>query len=449
MRSTTSNPRSRPMPMLVACAVVALCAGVALAQPAATPPASPATQTAPQTKKAPATELVLRAGVPVQPGDVVEVSDQGVRIADGSRSTWLSWDQVRSVPQAFAAEAQAHMQTADLAWRARTRLARADIAGAEPLFEQLFAKTVGTRGKTSAMVAAGLLRCRLHRQAQVASVEAWLALVASGENPPLFMPLREDRTGAARSILDKPLLDRETLLCPDLPPLWVPGVGLRTIAMRPEPAQAAGATSTDAGFASDRRAVVARTLVELYALSARIAMGENVTLPARPASDAGPEFAGARLVWDIIAVQAGTPEQRSAARVHLQSILDQIDEDEAAFPGWIEAWARTGLARSYLASTNPEEKAQGIAIALGVPALLADDSPFLAGLCLADVGLVRVAQGNLASAKVLRDELRRIAPTHPALAGLEATIAASAEAAMNASAAQPTAPPPGEASPPP
>jgi hypothetical protein len=389
--------------------------------------------------------------VPTQPGDVVEVSDQGVRIADGTRSSWLSWDQVASVPAVFASQAQPHLPAAETAWRARTRLARADIASAEPLFEQLFAKTAGSRGKTSAMVAAGLLRCRLHRQAQVASVEAWLALVASGENPPAFVALRDDRSGARRSILDKPLLDRETLLCPDLPPLWVPGVGLRTIALRVEPNDASA--PANAGFVSERRTVVSRTLVELYAISARLAMGENVLLPARPASDAGPEFAGARLVWDIIAAQAGTPEQRAAARTHLQTILDQIDEDEAAFPGWIEAWTRTGLSRSYLASTNPEEQAQGIAISLAVPALLADDSPFLAGLCLADVGLVRVAQGNLASAKVLRDELRRIAPTHPALAGLEATIAAATDAARDAAAeakaSQPTGTPEPAASPPP
>lgn len=400
-----------------------------------------ATQEAPALR-APASELVLRAGVASVQGEVIELSLQGVCVADGASQRWLSWDLVRSVPTIFAAQGKEFEGIAENAWRARTRLSRADVSGAEPLFEQLGPQYAGTRGSTSAMVAAGLLRCRLHRQAQVASVEAWLWLLASGENAPAFAPLREDITLPQRT-----LLDREMLLCPDLPPLWVPGAGVRALRMElavnttgtraNEPAQRTDAKSatnaskpqSDGEFRVMRRLAVAAVLVELYELSAKHAMGENVTLPARPASDAGPEFVGARLVWDVLAAQAGSAEQISQARAHLADILATIEQDDTAYAGWVEAWVRTALGRSLMASSLSEERATGIAISLAVPALLADDSRYLAGLCLSDVASLRVRQGQLASAKVLRDELRRISPQHPALPALETALNTAAVAA--------------------
>lgn len=443
--------------LLCLCTVVVLSlAGFAL--PAAFAQGQAPTQQAPALLRASANELLLRAGVAPVQGEVLGVSLQGVHVVDGASHRWLSWDMVRSVPAAFAAEAEPFAPLAEKAWRARTRLARGDVSAAEPLFEQLSlqlaqlgatnqpkgspqANSTYESAATSAMVAAGLLRCRLHRQAQIASVEAWLALLASGEDAPAMNPLRSDLLMPQRT-----LLDREMLLCPDLPPLWVPGAGLR--ALRIEQgllgAENAAPQATNApqgeggaGFRIARRRAVARVLVELYALSARHAMGEGITLSARPASDAGPEFAGARLVWDVLAAQAGTPEQIQQARGHLASILSQISEDEAAYPGWVESWTRTALGRSLMASSQSEERATGIAVSLAVPALLADDSPYLAGLCLADVAALRLRQGQISSAKQLRDELRRQNPTHPALAGLEAQLAAAlaAQAASDRSAA--------------
>jgi hypothetical protein len=274
------------------------------------------------------------------------------------------------------------------------------------------------------MVWAGLLRCRLHRQAQVASVEAWLSLLASGENAPTFTPLRDESMVRNRTILD-----RETLLCPDLPPLWVPSAGVRTLQIaQPSAVETAseGNTST-LDFRVQRRLAVARVLAQLYELSAKHATGESVTLPDRPASDAGPEFIGARLVWDVLASQAGTPEQITQARTHLAEILATIEQDESVYASWIESWARTALGRSLMASSQLEERSTGIAISLAVPALLADDSPYLAGLCLADVATLRISQGQITSAKALRDELRALAPNHPSLPSLEVALAQASE----------------------
>src|SRR6185436_14279511 len=60
------------------------------------------------------------------------------------------------------------------AWRARTRAERGDWAAAEPLFEELFPLIEGKDGPTAAMVAEGLVRCRLRRGAQGAALWPWL-----------------------------------------------------------------------------------------------------------------------------------------------------------------------------------------------------------------------------------------------------------------------------------
>src|ERR1043166_7389559 len=99
----------------------------------------------------------------------------------------ISWDRIRSVAGggAQAEQAAPYLTAAEQAWRARTRPERADLLAAEPLFETLYnQKYRNLSGPTAAVIAEGLLRCRLHRGAHVKAVGPWLTLVrASGPQP--------------------------------------------------------------------------------------------------------------------------------------------------------------------------------------------------------------------------------------------------------------------------
>src|SRR5690606_26027526 len=114
---------------------------------------------------------------PAPPGEIVTVDEQGVTVRGDATQTVISWDRIRTVSGDHAAIAANHANVADRLWRARTRIERGDWRLGEPLFEGLFATYGALTGPASAVAAEGLLRCRLRRGAQAASVEPWLALV--------------------------------------------------------------------------------------------------------------------------------------------------------------------------------------------------------------------------------------------------------------------------------
>jgi hypothetical protein len=357
-----------------------------------------------------AREAAAQEGV----GPALAVSLGGVEVQDLAapegvvRTRTLSWDRVRAVRGGLAADAAAFADIADDAWRARTRMERRDYAGAEPLLEQLFVRYRGQQGPTAAMVASGLLRCRLHRQAQSAAVEAWLALMASEQPEVLFEGGRRDEDVAIA-----PVLDERWGLAPQLPPLWVRGPALRVVL---------GAIAGE-GEASNR----AGRLALLYRLSAAVDAGEVTdadaiakALGARPTGDAGLE-----LVWDVVASRVGMGEQRDAAIAGLRARLAPRDADAEPLAGWVEAWSRVALGRAMLVPTaQPADDAARLAAAdarnlgivqlLHVPARLEGVSPYLAGLALAEVGAALEEDGQTdAASRVRRMFFERYAG-HPA-----------------------------------
>lgn len=127
-------------------------------------------------------QVELRRGEPPPAGQVASVNELGVTIRQEQDSappvlTIISWDHVRAVAGEHAQEAASLADTADRIWRARTRIERGDWRLGEPLFERLFAEYGTLNGPTSAVIAEGLLRCRLRRGAQAAAVGPWISLV--------------------------------------------------------------------------------------------------------------------------------------------------------------------------------------------------------------------------------------------------------------------------------
>lgn len=337
--------------------------------------------------------VVLRGGEATPAGVVSGADAQGVSVdvagQEKPERVVISWDRVASVEGVEGAAA--FSAVAESAWRARSRLARGDTAGAEPLFESLFSRYEGQQGATAGVVASGLLRCRLSRQAQAAAVRPWLALVASGAKETVF----DTPTLVADGIVVPAVVDAETGLAPGLPPIWIPSPAVEAMVA---PASAAGT-----GGAGERAGVLA----ELYRASAASTMGRSVHMPVRSETDAG-----AALVWDVVAATAGTRDERAAARANLAARLG----DEVLPAQWTEAWCRVALGRSQVLDGDGEERLRGVVNLMHVPARLEPVSPYLAGVALVDVARAMEQAGDTEAAARVWRELAERFPGHPALA---------------------------------
>lgn len=352
-------------------------------------------------------DVVLRAGValPAGLGPMVRADAQGIWFAapagaeprdDASAPLCVRWDQVRelreveSVPSDLRADVPAWLAVGQDLWRARVRMERGDLAGAEPLLEAHLAAFAGQQGPTSAMVASGLLRCRVARMAQAASVRAYIAwLVSAGAE--------HDFRGSTAL---RPLIDPATRLPIDVPPLWVRSPALELVA------SAADGLVTQELRTRDAQAA---TIARLYALSAQVLLHSGVAT-SRPAMEDRPsDGAGAQFLWDVLAVTMGSDAQRAQARATLRAIVDGPDT-----PGWQVAWASVALGRSMLRDEDASSRRFGVALLASVPARFGRDYPALAGLALADIAHWLETNGRAADAARVRAELTRAYPNHPA-----------------------------------
>lgn len=328
-------------------------------------------------------QVELRRGeAELPPGAVVtSVTQDGVTLsvpgeAGGKQPVVLGWQSIRAVHGPMEAEARPYAELADKAWRASSRIKRGDFVMAEPLLDELFPLVAGRSGPTAMMVCDGLLRCRLKRGARVGAIEAWLAgFAARGE-------------GGVSG--DTALIDPATGLAPSLPPVWIGTAGLQVWAA--------------AAPRLDPAAGPAGVLEVLYRQAARFECGMPVTLPVAPT-----DAPGARLVWEIVAARAGEPERRREAR---QALAARVVDKPG---GWEEAWCRAGLGRSLLREESVESRRLGVVELLHLPARLAEQSPYLAGIALAEAAVEVKAEGADEAAWRLRSELTARYPDHPAL----------------------------------
>ena len=332
-----------------------------------------------------ASRVILRGGADPPDAIVESVSAAGVRLNTDGRVSVLSLDRVADVQGAKAPEFAPLASIAADAWRARVRIERGDLGGAEPIFERLFTRLETEQGATPALVASGLLRCRVARGARAAAVRPWLALLRSGESETAFAP--PESTLADRS--PETLVDPATGLCPALPPIWAPGAPLQSLA-------SLGPTPNEA-----ERVATLRTL---YSLSARAELGEQATLPPRPSGDEGLE-----LVWDIVASRAGAEAQRAAAVASLASLVEGADT-----PAWKECWARVALGRALLRAPDRETQLLGVLHLMHAPARFADSLAPLAVLALEEVALYHSVGGDADLAAKLRRRAEEVQPGVPA-----------------------------------
>ncbi len=333
----------------------------------------------------------LRAGAEPPPGEVVAVGPSGVTISasvghvvpNPAATSVLGWDRVLAVEGPMAGQAERFKPIADSAWRARTRLERGDPIAAEPLFESLFETYRGARGPTAALVAEGLLRCRLRRGAHFLAIEPWLSLLNA----------RAEGGSGAGEVLDLPrVVDPATGLLPALPPICLSWPSTTSYA-RSEPWP-----STDSA-SRDRVGDLAR----LYHLAARFEAGLPVEF--RPVDGSDPAVA---LVADVVLARLGDAEQREVAR---RGLRDRLGPEVNA---WVEVWCRVAIGRSLLREESPDDRRLGVVELLHAPARFARAHPYLAGLALAQASVALRELGDAPGADRLGAEFIAGYPDHPA-----------------------------------
>ncbi|MEQ8845500.1 MAG: hypothetical protein RIB58_11660 [Phycisphaerales bacterium] len=336
--------------------------------------------------------LVLRAFETPPPGQAMGVGPQGVRVRSPQGDVVVvGWDRVLHVPASLQEAAAPFEQLAEDAWRARVRLERGDLVLAEPLLQEAFdaarAQNGGLRGPTGLVVAEGLLRCRLGRNASAAAIEPWLAWVDAAI-------VRQPRTTFAhrdwaRQAGLREVIDPATELSPMLPPMWLPSPSLRLVPQLE-------------GIEGERNK--ASALRRLYQAAARHELGERVVeLPEVPRE------AGSELVRDIVAARVLDESARASARARLEAGLASAES------GWKVAWITAALGRSLVLESSEELRLRGVAELLRVHVLHRERSPDLADIALAEAAAALDDLGQHEAARGLATELARLGPQSPVL----------------------------------
>lgn len=382
-------------------------------------------------------DVELRGKQGKVPGEIESVSMAGVVVrlpatggagkSQGQRVV-VGWDAVGSglaIPEAIAKRDQgATPEKIKEIWRSVSRIERDDLAGAEPLLEELFDLTLqgnaaGTSGPTNAVLADGVLRCRLARGASTSALFAyfeWIRAVRGGPQAVggiWSVPSSSSMPGwIGGSISGKPVVAEGNGLVPALPPIFVGETSTVAAAESKLWTRYIGEQKDQPSGANDT-AGTDRSLEELagwYRAAMRFESGEGVDRP-KMVGGAVSTHEGVRLVRDIVIARIGDAQERDAARAALRSRIDRPRENAAE---WEEAWCRAGLGRSLLQEESPESKRQGVLELLYVPARFSRECPGLAGIALADAAVGIDALGDQYSARVLAKELRARFPDHAA-----------------------------------
>lgn len=340
--------------------------------------------------------VVMRPGFEAPPGRVVGVDGSGVGVSEGGKGSGVAipWDRVWRLEGARAGEMGPFAGLAERCWRARSRWERGDAVAAEVVFEGLMASgEAGERGATAALIAEGLLRCRVRRGAQASAVEPWLAWVRATDSTERRAWLED--TGASPGVSG--VLDVETGLSPMLPPIWVDSSAVRVLGGE--------GPSDEASWSGLGKAAA---LERLYRLSARVECGaareeEWGKVPVKHADVA------VALAARIVLSRAGDAGQREKARELLREVV-------ASRPAvWMEAWCHAAIGRSLLREEDPEKRLMGVAELLVVPARMPRAVPYVTGVALAESAVELKRRGDGAGAALLKRDLVEQFVGHPGL----------------------------------
>jgi hypothetical protein len=394
--------RRRPGPCSSILAAVSLlaCSISATAQDATTEP-RPA---APGGAARQLTGTIESAG----PGGVVFREGEGT----SASRTVVALDLLRTIPPVANSVPSGLDQLALDVWRARQRLERGDFQAAEPVLDRLASAVIPAGGPTGALVAEGLLTCRLSRDARTAALFSWLdwlRIVRAGPGipdapagslvaPPAVITTLWEGGRLAPRVGSSPI-DRTSGLVPELPPIWVPGAATEALAASPEWDRIRALASAEG---SPRDPII--ELAMLYLASVEADCGRTPTLPPRSSA-----FEGVGLVRDMVTARTADEAARATARDALAARLAAADVSR-----WKEAWCRAGIGRSLVIEADAATNRRGVLELLHIPARFPRDQRHLAAVALAESAITLARIGDSAGAAILRAELARAFPDHPA-----------------------------------
>ena len=323
-------------------------------------------------------------------GRTLDVTNDGVhfRVPRGAETgdVLITWDRVRLLETDRGEFAEAFEQRRDLSvrlWRARSRVERGDHSAAEPILDELFTKTRGHTDSTSLIVAEGLLRCRLAREARAAAVLPWLEthrLLSAGVKSAAYQSM-------------PPVIDLQSGLCVQLPPIWTRSVGVEE--MLADLSDHVGETPVSARLAT------------LYARAARLSLGLGVEDSA--------EFYHSDEQWDrdggvvVITAFVATLERVRPRPLEVEKVLARPLREAGPLTPW--ALFLRGLGR--VNDSNADRRRDGLVDLLTIPALHRDENRYLAGFAIDRAAAALEQMGRSAAATSLRAEFKRTDPAHP------------------------------------
>ena len=284
--------------------------------------------------------VVRRSGIPPLKAKRIEVTTEGVRVfgsSDGlTQEQVIAWDRVASIDPmrngAMEAGLQKRLKLGEELWRGRTRLNRGDARLALEEFQKAWSSLQNEQSELAALAAEGFVRASLARQQQHDAIVAGLAvaaLKAKGYTSDRFAGL-------------KPILDQETGLLPELPPVL-----------------------------DETRAAEAAEAIEAWSTSAqpedriRAELMRNLLLRNSPESAENPRNAneGITFLSRLVELDSTDPKRRERSRGRLLRSLDSV-------PTWREAWMHFFVGRSLVQrETDPALRQIGVLELLNVPPL--------------------------------------------------------------------------------
>lgn len=397
------------------------------------------------------TVVTLRGGKGSVRGDVMSMTGSGLAIRSGGNVTNIMWGRVATVTGDAEAEfAAGYAKLADGLWRIEARAARGDYDGAEVLYEKLDAAGVlkAATGPSQRRLQETLTGLRLARGFVTGGMKNYLQAIAATAT--LTATGEDAGAGEGGAVsMGSAVIDPATGLCPSLPPVLNPGLS----------GGAAAALARWPGW--DELIALPGTAGEVarwYQAEALVAAGQRpamldlaVVAPA-PGEGAGATGGPEVLVRNMVVAAHGNAEQRKAARNWLQRKLSAelsrskaaatasppggtgasgtgagnsaaggagTADDAAADRGWIEAWCRLGIGRSYLRETEAGDRRKGLLELMYLPAVYSERLPLPTAMGLVEAAAELDKLGDGESARTLRADVQKLIPG----AALEATPA--------------------------
>ena len=116
---------------------------------------------------------------------------------------------------------------------------------------------------------------------------------------------------------------------------------------------------------------------------------------------------------ELLRMMIATGDPDSAIRADVRARLEDRMDD---FDSWAEAWARFALGASLVRESGTGRRQRGFVHLVHLPARFPRTQPYLTGLALVWAEQASRAIGDDATADVMKAELTRLVPHHPAIA---------------------------------